>query len=38
MLNGQENALRERIGKMLADGLKTKTEPPFHFCLFLCLF
>jgi hypothetical protein len=27
MLNGEENALRERIGKMLADGLKTQTEP-----------
>lgn len=27
MLNGEERELRERIGKMLADGLKTKTEP-----------
>ena len=27
MLNGEETALRERINKMLADGLKTKTEP-----------
>ena len=27
MQNGQENALRGRIDKMLADGLKTQTEP-----------
>jgi hypothetical protein len=27
MLNEEENALRERIDKMLADGLKTTTEP-----------
>jgi len=27
MLNSEENTLRERIGKMLAAGLKTQTEP-----------
>jgi hypothetical protein len=27
MLNGEENALRARIAKILADGLKTQTEP-----------
>jgi hypothetical protein len=27
MLEGEERALRERIDKMLADGLKTTTEP-----------
>jgi hypothetical protein len=27
MLNGEEQALRERIDKMLANGLKTTTEP-----------
>lgn len=27
MHNNQENALRDQIGKMLADGLQTQTEP-----------
>jgi hypothetical protein len=27
MLSGHENALRERIERMMADGLKTQTEP-----------
>jgi hypothetical protein len=27
MRNGEENALRERIDKILTDGLKTMTEP-----------
>lgn len=27
MHNNQENALRDQIGKMMADGLQTQTEP-----------